>query len=269
MMTMPTPKRSKTTHRRSSHRDFALKPSRWTRHHIAALKVRYLTLSSSPPEPVLPIALLDALRGTHMSSRIWGDDNISIAVYSKQLSKKPLQSCGEAASFVENLFYYFISSGQSPSLHWTYRAGIIDMYNPSLGHTIQHNNREARWLPDATGFWEDTGIPKAVFLDLDDNKQPKWVQETACILSMAQMAVRAGQTQWTPVVLSAKGTKGSIVTATVDKKYLSDVESLPGRPLSEELEVEAQSWDLTEEHGRLAFAEAVWRSMKRDTNGSQ
>jgi hypothetical protein len=251
---MATPEPPTTTSRRRSSHDFAIIPSRWTRRHIAALRVRYVAISS-PPGPVLSAGLLEAL-----CEYPWDlDDEILnyISFYSRLLSEN-LHSL-DAASFAESLLLQLATL--EPWLRYTYGAGKIDMYNSSLGHTIRHGNREARWRPKATGFWGDTSIPKTVILQPEE-KRPKWVEETACALAMAQIAIREGQMKWTPVVLSVYGTKGTVVTATVDKNYLSDVEALPSRPLRNELEVEAQSWELAEKQGRVAFAEAVWRAMK-------
>ncbi|KAA8913901.1 hypothetical protein FN846DRAFT_886316 [Sphaerosporella brunnea] len=245
--------------------DFSISPSRWTRHHIAALKVRYITLSSSPLEPVFPAGLLDALCDPPESPPIWHVDVLRrISVYSELLSDDPAFGFAQASGLVSDLFYYFSISEESSSLCWTDYTGKLDMCE----HTIQHGNMKARWFSKATGFWKETDIPKAVVIQVDE-KRPKWAQETACLLAMAQIAIRAGEMEWTPVVLSVKGTKGAVVTATVDKQYLSDVEVLPGRPLNNGLQVEAQSWGLEEEHGRLEFAKAVWRTLKRDSNCSQ
>jgi hypothetical protein len=258
-MPQPKPKTSRNTKRRNSRRssrhEFAIIPSRWTRRHIAALRVRYVAISP-PPGPVLSAGLLDAL----CESPDDLDDEFflnSISTYSHMLSNIPHSHA--AGSFVESLLRHFATL--EPWLRYAYGAGKIDMYNPSLGHTIRHGNREARWRPDATGFWGDTSIPKMVLLQSEE-KRPKWVEETACALSMAQIAIREGQMKWTPVVLSVNGNKGAVLTATVDKNYLSDVEALPSRSLRNELEVEAQSWDLAEKQGRVAFAEAVWRVMR-------
>jgi hypothetical protein len=207
---------------------------------------------------VLSAGLLDAL----CESPDDLDDEFflnSISTYSHMLSNIPHSHA--AGSFVESLLRHFATL--EPWLRYAYGAGKIDMYNSSLGHTIRHGSREARWRPKATGFWGDTSIPKMVLLQLQsEEKRSKWVEETACALSMAQIAIREGQMKWTPVVLSVNGNKGAVLTATVDKNYLSDVEALPSRPLRNELEVEAQSWDLAEKQGRVAFAEAVWRVMR-------
>jgi hypothetical protein len=205
---------------------------------------------------VLSASLLDAL----CESPYDLDDESflnSISMYSRMLSNIPHPHA--ATPFIERLLRHF--GTLEPWLRYAYGAGKIDMCSSSLGHTIRHGNREARWLPRATGFWGDTSIPKMVVLNSEE-KRPKWVEETACALAMAQIAIREGQVKWKPVVLSVNGNKGAVLTATVDKNYLSDVEALPGTPLRNELEVEAQSWDLAEKQGRVAFAEAVWRAMR-------
>jgi hypothetical protein len=246
------------------------------------MRIRYSTLYSppgqplpsvllddSPPDQPLPSVLLDALLCNSTGPR--DDLDIrSISKYSHRLSGSTSTAFAsynnfddrpeDAFQFIDYLFHYVVTS--EPSLLWTWGAGG----DGGADYTIRHGNKEARWRPTATGFWRDTIIPKVVVLRFDEREkktQPKWAYETACVLSMAQTAVTQEWVQWTPVVLSVTGTTAAMVTANVDKKYLSQVEAFPYKPLDMQLDVQKKSWYLTEKLERVAFAKAVWRALKR------
>jgi hypothetical protein len=263
-MSNATSKSSTTTNRRHSRHHFSIAPSRWTRRHITAMRIRYSALYSPPDQP-LPSVLLDALLCNSTGPRDDLDIH-SISKYSHRLSGSTSTAFAsynnfddrpeDAFQFIDYLFHYVITS--EPSLRWTWGAGGMG----GTSYTIRHGNKEARWRPTGTGFWRDTIIPKVVVLEREKKTQPKWAYETACVLSMAQIAVTQKWVQWTPVVLSVTGTTAAMVTANVDKKYLSQVEAFPYKPLDMQLDVQKKSWDLTEKLERVAFVKAVWRALK-------
>lgn len=132
--------------------------------------------------------------------------------------------------------------------------------------------RTARWIPQTrlihvrdyppgeASRYATPPVPFGVFLGA--RRRKGWGEETAALVSLAQMRSCAGSTE--VLVLSLRGSKMWVVAALVDRRWLDELQEAPKKKVQRELQVTVRGgWDLKTEEGRAQYWEGLGVELER------